>query len=112
MADAILGRIVHSSHRIALKGASLRKPEGQAMRRRNDRCAQTSAYQSRAVNTACPPRRSVGTSQAPTDRRRGQACSRKHQPGIAFGAELPTPAMLAGVDNSATSRPLRTPEIR
>ncbi len=29
MADAILDRIVHSSHRIALKGASLRKPEGQ-----------------------------------------------------------------------------------
>jgi DNA replication protein DnaC len=30
VADAILDRIVHSSHRIALKGASLRKPEGQA----------------------------------------------------------------------------------
>jgi len=29
LADAILDRIVHSSHRIALKGASLRKPEGQ-----------------------------------------------------------------------------------
>lgn len=29
VADAILDRIVHSSHRIALKGASLRKPEGQ-----------------------------------------------------------------------------------
>jgi len=28
VADAILDRIVHSSHRIALKGASLRKPEG------------------------------------------------------------------------------------
>ena len=25
------------------------------------------------ANTACPPRRSVGSSQAPTDRRRGQA---------------------------------------
>ena len=30
VADAILDRIVHSSHRIALKGGSLRKPEGQA----------------------------------------------------------------------------------
>ena len=30
VADAILDRIVHSSHRIALKGASLRKPEGHA----------------------------------------------------------------------------------
>jgi len=30
VADAILDRIVHSAHRIALKGASLRKPEGQA----------------------------------------------------------------------------------
>ena len=29
VADAILDRIVHNSHRIALKGASLRKPEGQ-----------------------------------------------------------------------------------
>ena len=29
VADAILDRIVHSSHRIALKGASLRKAEGQ-----------------------------------------------------------------------------------
>jgi DNA replication protein DnaC len=29
VADAILDRIVHSSHRIALKGASLRKPESQ-----------------------------------------------------------------------------------
>lgn len=30
VADAILDRIVHGSHRIALKGPSLRKPEGQA----------------------------------------------------------------------------------
>jgi DNA replication protein DnaC len=29
VADAILDRIVHSAHRLALKGASLRKPEGQ-----------------------------------------------------------------------------------
>jgi hypothetical protein len=54
----------------------------------------------RAANTACPPRRSVGSSQAPTDRRRGQACTRNHQPTIAFGAELPTPALRASVDNS------------
>ncbi len=55
---------------------------------------------SRASNTACPPRRSVGTSQAPTARRRGQACRQNHQPSIAFGAKLPTPALRAGVDNS------------
>ncbi|MBN8490322.1 MAG: hypothetical protein J0M00_02680 [Burkholderiales bacterium] len=55
---------------------------------------------SRAANTACPPRRSVGSSQAPTDRRRGQACSQQHQPSFAFGAELPTPALRAGVDNA------------
>ncbi len=58
--------------------------------------------QRRAVNTACPPRRSVGTSQAPTARRRGQACRQHHQPSIAFGAELPTPALRAGVDNSGS----------
>jgi hypothetical protein len=56
--------------------------------------------QSRAVNTACPPRRSAGSSQAPTDRRRGQACRSNHQTSIAFGAELPTPALRASVDNS------------
>jgi hypothetical protein len=53
-----------------------------------------------AVNTACPPRRSVGLSQAPTARRRGQACGQNSQPRIAFGAELPTPALRASVDNS------------
>ena len=52
------------------------------------------------ANTACPPRRSAGSSQAPTDRRRGQACRPNHQPSIAFGAELPTPALRASVDNS------------
>jgi len=57
--------------------------------------------QHRAVNTACPPRRSVGSSQAPTARRRGQACRQHPQPRIAFGAELPTPALRASVDNSA-----------
>jgi hypothetical protein len=56
--------------------------------------------QRRAANTACPPRRSAGSSQAPTDRRRGQACTRNHQPTIAFGAESPTPALRAGVDNT------------
>lgn len=55
---------------------------------------------SQAANTACPPRRSVGSSQAPTDRRRGQACRKDHQASIAFGAELPTPALRAGVDNT------------
>ena len=52
------------------------------------------------ANTACPPRRSVGSSQAPTARRRGQACRKDHQASIAFGAELPTPALRASVDNS------------
>lgn len=56
----------------------------------------------RSANTACPPRRSVGSSQAPTDRRRGQACRQSHQPSIAFGAELPTPALRAGVDNTVS----------
>ena len=41
--------------------------------------------QSRAANTACP---------------RGQACGQNHQPSIAFGAELSTPALRVGVDNS------------
>ena len=53
-----------------------------------------------AANTACPPRRSVGSSQAPTDRRRGQACRKLHRASIAFGAELSTPALRTGVDNS------------
>lgn len=56
---------------------------------------------SHAMNTACPPRRSVDSSQAPTDRRRGQACRKDHQTSIAFGAELPTPALRASVDNTA-----------
>ena len=55
---------------------------------------------SQAANTACPPRRSVGSSQAPTARRRGQACRERHQQSIAFGAVLSTPALLAGVDNT------------
>ena len=54
----------------------------------------------RAANTACPPRRSVGSSQAPTDRRRGHACRRDLRPNLAFGAESPTPARRAGVDNT------------
>ncbi len=66
-----------------------------------------------AVNTACPPRRSAGSSQAPTDRRRGQACTSKHQPTIAFGAVLPTPAIAPPAwTTRAASRPSRTPEIR
>ena len=51
----------------------------------------------RASNTACPPRRSFVASDA---RRRGQACDAQLQTVIAFGAALPTPAMLAGVDNT------------
>ena len=53
-----------------------------------------------AANTACPPRRSAGSSQAPTARRRGQACRKVLRPSIAFGAELPTPALRAGGDNT------------
>ena len=60
----------------------------------------------RAANTPCPPRQSVGLSQAPTDRRRGQACSQGRQPSIAFGAELPTPALRAGVDNTVGFTPI------
>jgi len=57
--------------------------------------------QRQAVNTACPPRRSVGASQAPTDRRRAQAYTRNHEPTIAFGAVWPTPAKsIAGVDHT------------
>ena len=33
------------------------------------------AHTAHALNTGCPPRRSVGSSQAPTDRRRGQPCA-------------------------------------
>ena len=50
----------------------------------------------RALNTACPPRRSFAASDA---RRRGQACTDQPQTMIAFGAVLPTLALRAGVDN-------------
>jgi hypothetical protein len=48
-------------------------------------------------NTTCPPRRSFVASDA---RRRGQACLCNSPTPTAFGAALPTPAMLAGVDNA------------
>jgi hypothetical protein len=86
VADAILDSI-------ALKCASLRKPG-----RRGTPMIASRRHQharSPAKHTACPPRRSVGSSQAPTDRRRGQACSQDHQP---FSAELPIPVLRAGVD--------------
>jgi hypothetical protein len=51
----------------------------------------------RALNTACPPRRSFVASDA---RRRGQACIDDHRSTATFGAALSTPAMLAGVDNA------------
>ena len=51
-----------------------------------------------AVSTACPPRRSFVASDA---RRHGQACvTGEASATAAFGAALPTPAMLAGVDNA------------
>ena len=49
-----------------------------------------------AQNTVCPPRRPFVASDA---RRRGQTCHREHHVTTAFGDRLPTPAMLAGVDN-------------
>ena len=55
----------------------------------------------RASNTACPPRRSFVAGDA---RRRGQACAESLQTTTAFGAALPTPAMLAGVDNTIRFR--------
>ena len=49
-------------------------------------------------NTACPQRRSFVAGDA---RRRGQACGDDNWTELsAFGAALPTPAMLAGVDNA------------
>lgn len=43
----------------------------------------------------------VRSSQATPARRRGQACTGAPRTDpIAFGAVLPTPAMLAGVDNT------------
>ena len=48
-------------------------------------------------NTACPPRRPFVASDA---RHRGQACLVSRPTMTAFGAALPTPAMLAGVDNA------------
>ena len=43
----------------------------------------------------------VRSSQATPARRRGQACAGAlRTKTIAFGAALPTPAMLAGVDNA------------
>ncbi|WP_265658051.1 hypothetical protein, partial [Verminephrobacter eiseniae] len=50
-----------------------------------------------APNTTCPPRRAFVASDA---RRRGQVCIVEGAKTITFGAELPTPAMLASVDNS------------
>jgi hypothetical protein len=48
------------------------------------------------------PTAAVGrSSQATPARRRGQACTADLRTNtIAFGAALPTPAMLAGVDNT------------
>ena len=50
-----------------------------------------------AYDTACPPRRSCVTGDA---HRRGQACTRFSPTMIACGAAFPTPAILAGVDNT------------
>ena len=57
----------------------------------------SSAATAARSNTACPPRRSFVASDA---RRRGQAYLAERQTFTAFGAALPTPAMLAGVDNA------------
>ena len=50
-----------------------------------------------APGTACPPRRPFVAGDA---RRRGQACRTSVQNLTAFGVALPTPAMLAGMDNA------------
>ena len=57
----------------------------------------TSGATATPSNPACPPRRSFVASDA---RRRGQACITNTPTVTAFGAALPTPAMLAGVDNA------------
>ena len=49
-----------------------------------------------APNTVCPPRRPFVASDA---RRHGQTGRREHHATTAFGDRLPTPAMLARVDN-------------
>ena len=49
------------------------------------------------LNTACPLRPSFVAGDA---RRRGQTCVEQLGMTTAFGAALPTPAMLAGVDNA------------
>jgi hypothetical protein len=67
VADAILDRIVHCSHRIALKGPSF--AQGRAAGGRPMIASRMNEHASDgALNTACPPRRSFVASDA---RRRG-----------------------------------------
>jgi hypothetical protein len=61
----------------------------------------TVACDDTAPNTTCPPRRAFVASDA---RRRGQVCLVDEETLIAFGGMLPTPAMLASVDNTLDSR--------
>lgn len=42
----------------------------------------------------------------------GQVCRKDDQTSIAFGAALPTPAMLASVDNTGGFTTIAGPEIR
>jgi len=63
----------------------------------NTASRRTVIHDDAAPNTTCPPRRAFVASDA---HRRGQVCIVEGAKTIAFGAELPTPAMLASVDNS------------
>ena len=93
LADAILDRIVHSSHKIELKGKSLRNRS----RQDNDRFAQP------RITDVAPRTRLThrgGRSSQATPAAVDKPAPDNHQPTIAFGAVLPTPAMLAGVDNA------------
>lgn len=54
-----------------------------------------------SIKHGLPTAAVVRSSQATPARGRGQACSAAQQTEtIAFGAELPTPALRAGVDNT------------
>jgi hypothetical protein len=61
----------------------------------------SNSEQPSSVEHGLPTAAVVRSSQATPARRRGQACvGAARTKTIAFGAVLPTPAMLAGVDNT------------
>lgn len=62
----------------------------------------SNSEQPSSVEHGLPTAAVVRSSQATHARRRGQACAGvPRTETIAFGAVLPTPVMLAGVDNTA-----------